>query len=238
MCSLYALPRWVVDNEAERLATTPLSDVHTLSMDANLKMRVLRWRTQWQETQSWVWADSLAYIYLQYREIDSALYYARQMKAEDAVPRAAVHFFRAYDLSTDSSQWASLAEEARSWLRSAIELDPPAYDLRVELALSYLRGPDPMQGIQLLKQLEREVPHHPKVLFQLGRLALETGQHTKGEENLRKLLELYPLHTEGMLYLGRYLKEEGRGEGIQLLERAKELCSDPALLQIINESLK
>lgn len=237
--SLHTLPRWVVDNEAERLRTEP--SVHTLKMDVNLRMRVLGWKTQWQDTQSWIWADSLAQTYLQYRQIDSALYYTRQIRSSEdsaATTRAALHLFRAYDLSTDRSQWSRLATEARAQLQAAIQLQPKAYDLRIKLALSYLRDPQPMQGIQLLKQLQREVPHHPEVLFQLGRLALETGQYLKGEENLRKLLELYPLHMKGMLYLGRYLIKENQAEGTQILQRAKDICSDPALLQIINESLE
>ena len=220
LLSIY-ITRWVVDNEAERLKADHRPDLHLLSMDTDLRMRILRWKEQWRATRSWRWADSLAYTYLQYRQIDSAVYYARQIRKtheKDAAARSAIHLFRAYDLSTDSSQWSSLVHEARAQLQAAIQLHPEAYDLRVKLALSYLRGPQPMQGIQLLKQLQKEVPHHPEVLFQLGRLALETGQYPKGEKNLRKLLEFYPSHTEGMLYLGRYLIEQNQqAEGVQLL---------------------
>ena len=239
---LSMLPRWVVDNESERVSSgTAIPFVHELQMDVGLRMQILRWKSLWQQSGEWKWADSLAYTYLQYSRIDSALRYSREMMAievPEALRRSALHTYRAYDLSTDSSRWQSLAQEARQSLTAASHLYPKDYALRVKVALTYLRSRRPMQGIQLLSQLQKEAPEAPDVLFHLARLSLQTGQYKKGEEKLRKLLQLYPSHVEGMLYLGRYLMQNKKvSEGQSLLKQARSITSDPALLQIINEQL-
>lgn len=240
--ALYMLPRWVVDNKVAAAKDISIADsiedTHMLTMDWTLRLQLTGWHRRWQETQHWIWADSLAHSYLQYHRIDTALYYARilgQSDASAALRKGALYLYRAYDLAQDSS----LAVEARTYLEAAISRYPKDYTLRVQQALTYLRSDEPMQGIRMLKALEAKAPEDPSVLFALGRLSLQTGQYQKGEEKLRKLLELYPKHVEGMLYLGRYFMQNQRlSEGQAILKQARRISTDPALLKIVDIYLK
>ena len=96
-----------------------------------------------------------------------------------------------------------------------------------------------MQGIRQLQSLYTTAPEDLDVLLALGRLSLQTGQYKKGEEKLRKLLQLHPTHVEGSLYLGRYLVQNGKeAEGRALLIRARKQSQDPAMQQILDNYLK
>ena len=234
-----------MDNEAvqqPKQTADALSGMHALPMDVGLQLRISRWRTLWREEQRWPWADSLAYTYLRYERIDSALRYARWLVAQAdraALRKGALHVYNAHRLHVDSSQQRSLGEEARQHLTAALRHYPNEYALRVKAALTHLRGPAPMRGIRILQQLHKEAPDDPDVLFSLGRLSLQTGQYQKGEEKLKKLLRLHPKHLEGLLYLGRYLMQNERAsEGRSLLVRAKVVTTQPAVLQMIDSYLK
>ena len=204
-------------------------------------MQLLRWKANWQREQKWHWADTLAYVYLRYERIDSALRYVAVLQRDevaDAQRRAGLHLYRAYILNTDSSQRRRLGNEARRQLMKAAAIFPEDYRLQVKAALTYMQTSEPMRGIRLLQALYKTVPEDADVLLALGRLSLQTGQYKKGEEKMRKLLQLYPTHVEGSLYLGRYLIQNGKKEeGRMLLQLARKRSQDPALQQILDTYL-
>ena len=243
LLGLYTLPRWVVDNTATtaKAETTDELTIHRLPMSADLRMQLLHWKANWQEEKTWQWADSLAYVYLRYEHIDSALRFVSKLQEaeeNEAKRKAGLYLYQAYVLSTDSSYKQQLSSKARAQLTQASALFPKDYELQVKAALTYIDSSEPMRGIRLLQALYREVPEDPDVLLALGRLSLQTAQYKKGEEKLRKLLQLHPTHTEGSLYLGRYLMQNGKeAEGYALLESARKQVQDPAMQQIFDTYL-
>ena len=263
LCLAY-LPRTVVDNDLDDSAAGAVvgeegtekgeAPFHSLVMDMDARVRVLRWKRRWQEARAeknidaWRWADSLAAMYLRYNRLDTVLRYVvalRRVAVPEAQQRAATHLYGAHVLATetDSGLGARLAGQARLQIAHALSLSDtladPLIDLRVKAALTYLQTETPMKGITSLRELENQYPSSPEVLLALARLSLHTAQYQKAEKRLRKLLQFAPTNTEAMLYLGRCLLEQGKTEeGRRVLVDMKHLPLDDAMHQLIDNMLK
>lgn len=113
----------------------------------------------------------------------------------------------------------------------AISLEPDSVRHRLNLALLYTEFPpeeNPMQGILMLVDLNRQHPQDAAVLFHLGRLAIQTNQGEKAVERLRKAAELRPDHAETWLLLANALDMTGDAEGArQARARHEELIQEP-----------
>ena len=78
---------------------------------------------------------------------------------------------------------------------NAISLEPNNIDHRLNLAVCYADNPpaeNPMKGIKMLLDLNRQNPEEVKVLNSLARFGLQTGQFEKATQRLEKVLELDP----------------------------------------------
>ena len=65
---------------------------------------------------------------------------------------------------------------------NAISLDPSDIRSKTNLALCYVERPpkeNPMKGILLLLDYDKQYPENPIILSNLGRLAIQTGQYEK-----------------------------------------------------------
>ena len=96
---------------------------------------------------------------------------------------------------TESADHEMAAAGAIRCLENAISLNPRNPDNRINLAISYVEAPpadNPMKGIQLLLELNRNNPENVSVLFHLARFGMRTGQYAKAEERLERALSLDP----------------------------------------------
>lgn len=113
----------------------------------------------------------------------------------------------------------------------AISLEPEVVRHRLNLALLYTEFPpqeNPMQGILMLVDLNREHPEDASVLFHLGRLAIKTNQAEKAVERLTRAAELRPDHAETWLLLASALEMSGDAEGArQAMARHEKLIQEP-----------
>ena len=78
---------------------------------------------------------------------------------------------------------------------NAISLNPDNIDYKINKSLIFVEMPpedNPMTGILQLVKLNRDFPGTPKVLNQLGRLALQTNQIDKAIERLNQAYEVEP----------------------------------------------
>lgn len=95
---------------------------------------------------------------------------------------------------------------------SAISINPENTAHQVNLALVYTRQPpkeNPMKGIQMLLQLNKEQPENVLVLVNLGRLAIQTGQFDRAEARLQKALEVDPENKGAICLLANVYSELG-----------------------------
>lgn len=96
---------------------------------------------------------------------------------------------------TDARKIAFLREQAVSAFEKAISLEPDVVGHRVNQALCYVEAPEegqPMKGIQMLMGLAETYPKDPAPLFQLARLAVQTGQYERAKARIDMALELKP----------------------------------------------
>ena len=96
------------------------------------------------------------------------------------------------------------AGRAITAFENAISLDPVEVSHKINLALVYTERPpqeNPMKGIQQLLSLEKEYPENAGVYFQLGRLAMRTGQYARAVERLEKSTTLDPGRKEAFCLL-------------------------------------
>lgn len=103
-------------------------------------------------------------------------------------------------------------EQGVEAFEKAISLEPESNRHRLNLALLYTEMPpenNPMQGIQMLLDLQKQAPEDAAVLFHLGRLAIKTGQAEKAVERLSRAAELRPDHPETWLLLASALEMSG-----------------------------
>ncbi|MGA0283155.1 MAG: tetratricopeptide repeat protein [Saprospiraceae bacterium] len=99
----------------------------------------------------------------------------------------------------DENELKYAVQESRKAFESALSIDPEDISSRINLALSYVDFPvqdNPMKGVLMLLELNRQYPENASVLLQLGRLALGTNQYDKAVERLTKVLQLQPDNKE------------------------------------------
>ncbi len=111
-------------------------------------------------------------------------------------------------------------------LESAASLEPDTLRHRINLALVFTENPpqdNPMKGIQMLLNLDREHPDNPMVLNQLGRLAIQTGQYDRAIERLEKALERAPRNRTTVCLLAQAYAGAGLADKAK---RFESLCNE------------
>jgi tetratricopeptide (TPR) repeat protein len=127
--------------------------------------------------------------------------------------------------------------------KNAITKDSSNLNNQVKLAQCYVDGNgDVMNGVLILKGLEKKEPDNLQVNLLLGRLDIESGQIDKAVPRLEKLVKNHPSETEAYFYLGMAYKASGKmDKALQTFEKCRKMVTDPdAQKQIDNiiEQLK
>jgi tetratricopeptide (TPR) repeat protein len=105
---------------------------------------------------------------------------------------------------------------------SAISINPDNTAHQVNLALVYTSEPpedNPMKGIQMLLQLNKEQPENVLVLVNLGRLAIQTGQFDRAEVRLQKALEIDPNNKSAICLLANVYAELGNASEAEAFQQ-------------------
>ncbi len=109
----------------------------------------------------------------------------------------------------------------------AISIDPGNIDHRLNLAHCYTQIPpkdNPMQGILMLVQLNKDHPEDVKVINQLARLSIRTNQLEKALNRLTKALELDPDNVVSNCLMADLMNKMGDRLGADRYDlRCKEL---------------
>ena len=120
-------------------------------------------------------------------------------------------------------------DHAIAALENAASLNPSNLQHQINLALVYTESPpsdNPMKGVLMLVNLNKQNPESVPVLNQLGRLAVKTGQFGKASERLGKAVEIEPDNPTSNCLLGKALEELGEQDKAALfLSKCQELTS-------------
>ena len=130
---------------------------------------------------------------------DVAGYYAEEVAElvgdEDAWSIAGTTYSICLQRQADEKTKEFCAERAVGALETAASLNPDNLQHKINLALVYTERPpqdNPMKGVLMLVEMNKNNPENVAVLTQLGRLAIKTGQFDKAVERLGKVVELEP----------------------------------------------
>ena len=143
-------------------------------------------------------------------------FYAREIAKEDNSAEAwgiagttFMYGVRKYEEKTLKSYCRENAERA---FENAISLNPDDVSHSINLAVLRAEEPDPnnpMLGIQMLLDLNKENPDNATVLITLARFGMQTGQYDKANERLNRALEIDPENSAAKCMKGRIYEAQG-----------------------------
>jgi tetratricopeptide (TPR) repeat protein len=105
-----------------------------------------------------------------------------------------------------------LAKKAQEYYNRVLEENSLMLDVKSKLAMTYVTGSNPMQGIIMLREVLEEDPNNELAIYNLGMLAITSSQWEKAIERFEKLKHLNPENPEAHFYLGYCLFELGKAE--------------------------
>lgn len=246
---IFLLPKAVVENEDQMgTATTDPSqaDPHG-STPLALRESINSLKTQYLESsenkKSAIFADSLASLYAQAGQFDSAAWFAEKatsfFNTNESLLKAGNSYYDAYTFAIDPTKQGEMAEKTRYFLGKVLEQDPKNLGVKTKLAMTYLSSQNPMQGITMLREVLKDDPKNEQALFNMGMLSIQSGQFDRARERLEELIGYYPNHVQGHLLLGvAYMNTKEKEKAREEFELVKKLDSDPAVAAAADSYLK
>lgn len=141
---------------------------------------------------------------------------------------AANRFFMGFPTAADSMVKTFAVQEAIKSYEQLRKLDSTNMAYPVREALCYIDGQGQvMQGVTLLKAVEKKDPDNIEMNLALGRLSVVSGQYDKAVTRLEKLVQTDPNNAEAYFHLAEAYRALGRKEdAIKTLETCKSLVKD------------
>ena len=246
---LFLLPKVVVENEDQMKSGGEMvesEDPHTTTPVA-LRQSINSLNAQYLEVsgneKSAIFADSLANLYNQAGQFDSAAWFAEKaasfFKNKESLLRAGNSYYEAYSFALDPKKQGEMAEKCRYFLGQVLDAEPGNLDVKTKMAMTYLSSQNPMQGILMLREVLEADPKNELAMFNMGMLSIQSGQYDKAIERLKDLVSIYPDHVQGHLLLGvAYMNTKDKVKAREQFELVKKLDSDPAVLAAVDSYLK
>ena len=126
-----------------------------------------------------------------------------------------------------------MATRARELFEKILELNPGNDSAKVGLGSCYIfggMGPNPMQGILMIREVAERDPHNMYAQMMLGIGGVMTGQFDKAIDRFKKVIDHQPGNLEAILNLAEAYEQKGdKGSAIQWYERSKQLIKNPEI---------
>jgi tetratricopeptide (TPR) repeat protein len=150
--------------------------------------------------------------------------------------QAASRFFVGFPNAADTLTKIFAVQEGIKCYERLRQLDTSNIDYLIRQAICYIDGQGQvMQGVTLLKTVERKDPNNVDMNLILGRLAVVSGQYDKAIARLEKLVTTDPKNAEAYFHLAEAYRAVGRkNDAINTLERCKTLIEDEDFNDQIN----
>ena len=125
-----------------------------------------------------------------------AAHYAEEVaaleKTDDSWSIAGGNFYLAAQKNNeDKALHTYCLQHAADAFQNAASINPSKWEHRLNLALCYTENPpqdNPMRGILMLRDLDKEHPENVSINLNLARLAIKTGQFDRAVDRLEKIL--------------------------------------------------
>ncbi len=251
---LFLLPKVVVENEDQLNTVTDSATVKSSNTQAGahtavpetLSQAIKSLRAQYlkapKNEKSSIFADSLRILYTQAGQFDSAAWYAGQvasfLNTTESFLKAGNSYYEAYTFAMDKAKQEALAQETRKYLEMVIKATPKNLEAKTKIGMTYFSS-NPPQGVGILREVLAEDPKNELVLFNLGMLAIQSGQNDRAVERLNELIAVNPKHTQGQLLLGvAYMNKGDKKAAREQFEKVKQLDKDPSVQATVDSYLK
>ena len=249
---MFQLPRVVVNNESdfqsETATVSPIENTpHNTIKDPAIIKKIDSVRGLWRHDDfsenSAIFANYLATEYLRSSQYDSAITYFEWLNehfpGRENKKGLAGAYYQAFGFEMNPKQREDFAIKARTLYQDLAEASPDDLEIQNKLAMTFVVGSSPMEGIMRLRKILEKDPSNAEALLNLGILAIQTGQYDRAEEHLGKLVEHHPENWQGHLLLGAAMLEHGHKEEARPhFELVKEKGDDPALVEAAVNYLK
>ncbi|MBA4145526.1 MAG: peptidase [Cytophaga sp.] len=249
---LFLLPKVVVENENQLAATadsttvapaTPAA-VHN-SVPETLSKAIKSLRSQYlsspENKKSSIFADSLQNLYTKAGQFDSAAWFADKaasfLNTTESFLKAGNSYYEAYTFAMKPEKQQALAEKTREYLEKVIKADPKNLEAKTKIGMTYFSS-NPPKGVGILREVLEADPKNELVLFNLGMLAIQSGQYDRAIERLNELVAVNPKHTQGQMLLGvAYMNKGEKDKARQQFEKVKQLDNDPSVQATVDSYL-
>ena len=224
------LPRYVVTNDNDEVSnksettsanvTSNESHDHTFQIPDSMAVKLDEFYDSFinaeNQRKRLIFADSLAKCYKIVGKLDSLAKYT-EIKAIE-IPSlenfiiTGDGYYEAFNFAVSTTKRNALAEKAQEYYKRVLNENSSLLDVKSKLAMTYVAGSNPMQGITMLREVLVEDPKNELAIYNLGMLAITSEQYDKAIERFESLKELNPKNPEAYFYLGYCLFELGKKE--------------------------
>lgn len=201
-------------------------------------------KTQFDRLQAQKKNDSLIAFWDQNKRPDLAAYIteevAKNVASAEAWFKAGNRYYYAVPFMQDQSEVPVLYQSALRCFNKGLTLDPKNTDARIMLASCYVEGTaDPMQGVSLLKSIEKTDSNNVKLQLTFAFFSVKSGQLEKAIVRFKKVLAIDPNYIEAYLHLADAYEQQGNPtETINMLEAYCEKTPDVTAKLEINKYIQ
>ena len=224
---LYMLPRYVVNNTEQDIQggnanpneseSQPIDD-HSIQISDTLLVKIYIWHESYKNAESHekriIFADSLAKTYKIVGKLDSLAKYTEVRAiinpSNENLIIAGDSYYQAFTFAIDQPGRKYLAEKTQEYYKRVLEENASLLNVKSKLAMTYVIGANPMHGIMMLREVLEEDSENELAIYNLGILAINSGQLDKAIERFEKLKQINSSNPEAHFYLGYCLFELGK----------------------------
>ena len=189
--------------------------------------------------------DSLVVFWDKLKRPDIAAVYVEQnaiRKSDSAVVwfKAGDRYYYSIQFTQDKTELPLLYQCAMRCYSKGLKLDPKNVDAKIMLASCFVEGTqNPMQGITLLKDIEKTDSNNVKLQLSFAFFSVKSGQLDKAITRFKKVLAVDSNYIEAYLHMADAYEQQGEtNETITVLEKYKLKTTDVTAKVEINKYIE
>ena len=223
-----------------------VSEAGKQTLSANISQQITELENQLKTADASSKADLQRQLAQKWDDVNipapGAFYYEEIAKASNKSEdwlKAGNLFTSAYQATQDSTIQPTLVQKAIGAFQKVLEQQPANLDAKTGLGVAYVSGtPNPMQGIQLLREVVEKDPENINANINLGLFSMKSGQFAKAVNRFKTVIAKDP-KPETWLYLAMAYENLGEKENaISAYTKGKELAADPSVDKLVDQKLQ